>query len=95
MDPFQILGLQPGAKNKDIVQAAAQALRQRQFSGHEIARAQKELLNPIKREAYAFLHLLEIEESSQPTQSFQRVHPDTQDVLMSLERLTCFDQDQT
>ncbi|MCF8039678.1 MAG: hypothetical protein K9K79_10210 [Desulfohalobiaceae bacterium] len=66
MDPYKILEVEPGADSREIVQAAALALRKRRYTGHEIALAQKELLDPVKRAAHAFLYCLDSEAESVP-----------------------------
>ena len=94
MDPFRILELTPDASNREIIQAAALALRKRQYSGHEIALAQKELLDPVKKQAHAFLHSLEFEEGEKTVSEnpgSETAHYKKQAVL-DLKRLTIFDE---
>lgn len=49
MDPYVILDLAPDAGKKEVILAAAKALRERKYSAKEIAIAQKILLNPVKK----------------------------------------------
>ena len=55
MNPYAILGIDQQASKKEIIAAAALALRKRQYSGQEIAAAQRELLDPVARAAQDFL----------------------------------------
>lgn len=57
MNPYHILNLERNAAKKDIIQAAAKAMRERKFSAKEIAIAQKTLLNQSKRVSNIFKHL--------------------------------------
>lgn len=49
MNPNKVLNLAPGAGKKEILMAVARAMREKKFSAKEIAIAQKQLLNPVKR----------------------------------------------
>ena len=99
MDPFRILELTPDASSREILQAAALALRKRQYSGHEIALAQKELLDPVKRQAHAFVHSLELEQGEKRltknpgSEKAQSEALEQKQVALVLERLTLFDTD--
>jgi hypothetical protein len=61
MNPYEILGLDHRATRAEIVGAVARALRLRRHSAHEIARAQRALLDPVTRAAHEFLHFLDVE----------------------------------
>jgi len=99
MDPFRILELTPDASSREIIQAAALALRKRQYSGHEIALAQKKLLDPVKKQAHAFLHSLELGEGEKGlpgnlgSETAQPEALQKQQATLALERLTLFDAD--
>jgi len=56
MDPYRLLGIDKDVSNKEIIQAAALQMRQKQYSAKEIALAQKLLLDPISRGCQAFLY---------------------------------------
>ncbi len=60
MNPFKILNIGPGASKKEIIQAAARAMREKEFTGREIAQAQKMLIEPASRAAQAFLHCIDV-----------------------------------
>lgn len=60
MNPYKILGIDSRAGKKEILEAAARALRERRFSCREVAVAQKELLNPVTRRANDFLHVIDL-----------------------------------
>ncbi len=49
MNPFKILEIDEKATKREIIVAAAKALRDRKYSAKEIAQAQKTLLNPQKK----------------------------------------------
>jgi len=56
MNPYAVLGIDKDASNKEIIQAAALAMRQRRHDARTIAQAQKKLLDPISRVCQAFIH---------------------------------------
>jgi hypothetical protein len=60
MNPFKILNIGAGASKKEIIQAVALAMREKKYSGRELARAQKMLLDPVSGAAQAFLHCIDI-----------------------------------
>jgi hypothetical protein len=49
MDPYKILDVSADAGGREILQAAAKAMKERKYSAKEIAIAQKTLLNPVKK----------------------------------------------
>lgn len=91
MDPYRILDIEPGADSREIIQSATLALRKRQYSGYDIASAQKVLLDPVKRTAQAFLYSLEPTEHKSRPNSLHRRTQNTKRPGLDLERLTCFD----
>ena len=60
MNPYKILDLDPGASKRDIIQAAATAMRKKEYTGKEVAEAQRELMNPISRAAHEFIDLMDV-----------------------------------
>ncbi len=60
MNPYKILEIDRNASKREIIQAAAAALRKRRFSGREVALAQKTLLDPISGKAHEFLQFIDI-----------------------------------
>ena len=56
MNPFKVLDVKRDAGKKNIIAAAAAALKKRKFSALEIATAQKQLLNPETRADLEFLY---------------------------------------
>ena len=54
MNPYKILNIGAASEKRDIVQAAALALRERSYSAKEIAMAQRELLDPVSGAAHRF-----------------------------------------
>ena len=59
MNPFKILNIGAGASKKEIIQAVALAMREKKYSGLELARAQKMLLDPASGAAQEFLHCID------------------------------------
>ncbi len=60
MNPFKVLAIGSNASKKEIIQASARAMREKKYSGRELAQAQKMLLDPVSRAAQEFLHCLDI-----------------------------------
>ncbi len=48
-DPYEVLGVNPGASNAEIGAAMARAMKARQFDARVIAEAQRTLLDPDRR----------------------------------------------
>lgn len=61
MDPFRILNLRGRAGKREIIRAAALALRERRHSAREVALAQKALMDPVSRACHEFLDLMDID----------------------------------
>ena len=57
MDPYKILDVSAGADSREILQAAAKAMKERKYSAKEIAIAQKTLLNPVKKAEELFKNI--------------------------------------
>ncbi len=60
MNPYKILNIDAGAEKRDVVQAAALALRQRRYSAREVAMAQRELLDPVSSAAHQFVQVVDL-----------------------------------
>jgi len=60
MNPFKILNISAGTSKKEIIQAVALAMREKKYSGRELAQAQKMLLEPASRITQEFLHCIDI-----------------------------------
>jgi len=60
MNPFKILNIDAGASKREIIQAVALAMREKKYSGRELARTQKMLLDPVSGAAQAFLNCIDI-----------------------------------
>ena len=61
MNPYKILNIDSGVEKRDIVQAAAHALRDRHHSARKVAMAQRELLDPVSCAAHQFLHFVDLQ----------------------------------
>jgi hypothetical protein len=60
MNPFKILAVDSNASKKEIIQASARAMREKKYSGRELAQAQKMLLDPVSRTVQEFLYCLDV-----------------------------------
>ncbi len=89
MNPYKILNIDYRASKREIIQAAARALRERKFSSREVAVAQKELLDPITKAAHAFLHFIDVK----PLQERLALTRPEARTLTDLKRLSIFDED--
>ncbi|MEA1935117.1 MAG: hypothetical protein U9N60_11975 [Thermodesulfobacteriota bacterium] len=88
MNPYKILGVDRSAGKREIVQAAAMALRERKFSGHEVALAQKQLLDPASKAVLDFLYFVESNQRRAETKPHQ---PGKRPDIADLKRLILFD----
>ena len=88
MNPYKILDIDASAEKRDVVQAAALALRQRHFSAKEVAVAQKELLHPVSKAAHGFLQFLDLKSFVKPINFECPKRPP----LSDLKRLSVFDE---
>ena len=61
MNPFRLLRISPEASPREIVQAAALALREQRHSARDIAEARKELMNPATRRLLNFISTVDLE----------------------------------
>ena len=60
MNPYKVLNVDCRVAKREIIQAAALALRERKFFGRDVALAQKQLLDPISRATHEFLHFIDV-----------------------------------
>ncbi|EFK10295.1 conserved hypothetical protein [delta proteobacterium NaphS2] len=89
MNPYKILNIDGGIEKRDIVQAAALALRERHYSAKEVAMAQRELLDPASSAAHRFLHFVDLDPFLKAV-TFERSEAPR---LSGLKRLEVFDED--
>ena len=87
-NPFKILNISPQSNKKEVIEAAALAMRKKEYSGQEIAVAQKELLDPLKSETLNFVYDLNFEVLEENI-SIDRPEEKAGDFL---KRLTLFDE---
>ncbi len=66
MNPYKILNIDQNATKRDIMAAAARAMKDRNFSGKDVAIAQKKLMNPVSKAIHDFLYVIEIDTSPVP-----------------------------
>ena len=61
MNPYKVLELSAEASPKEILEAAAKALRQKRYSAREIAEARQQLMNPKLRPLLDFICFVDLE----------------------------------
>jgi hypothetical protein len=59
IDPFTLLSLDKTASKQEILLRVAVALRERRHDPKQIAEAQKDLFNPVRRAAAEFMHVID------------------------------------
>lgn len=89
MNPYKILNIDCHATKREIIQAAALAMRERKYSTQEIALAQKELLDPISKEVHIFLNFIDVK----PLQEQLVLSRPKEKAECDLIRLPIFDED--
>ncbi|MEA3544370.1 MAG: hypothetical protein U9R69_04010 [Thermodesulfobacteriota bacterium] len=90
MNPYMTLEIDGLATKKEIIVAAATALRKRKFTGHEIVNAQKLLLDPRMQPIVKFLYQVDfkaLKEGIVATKSLAIAS----ETSANLKRLTLFD----
>ena len=88
MNPYKILNINSNVTKADIILAVTTAMRERKYSAGKIARAQKELLNPISKAAHDFIQFLDIE----PFLTSVDLTPPKLTPSGDIERLSLFDE---
>jgi hypothetical protein len=100
MNPYKVLNITPTATPRDIVQASAQALRDKKHSARDIAEARQQLMNPAAKLILDFVYSVDLEPLiKNPTAPATRVEtaegrPDLNQLnqLEQLKRLDVFDR---
>ena len=87
MNPYKILNIGADAEKREIIQAAALALRQRHSSAREVAIAQREILDPVSNAAHQFLQFVDLK----PFMKSVRLERPESPELSDLKRLPVFD----
>ena len=90
MDPYKVLDVDNNATKREIIQAAARALRHRRFSGREVAVAQKLLLDPVSNKAHEFIHFIDV----RPILDQLDVTRPKEKQVFQLKYLAAFDDDE-
>ncbi len=88
MNPYKILNIGAEAEKKDVVGAAALALRERRYTAKEIAMAQRALLDPVSSVAHRFLQFVDLK----PFLKEVTFEPREVPALHPLKRLKIFDE---
>ncbi len=89
MNPYKILNINSNVTKADIILSVTAAMRERKYPAAAIARAQKELLNPISKAAHDFIQFLDIE----PFLTAIDLTPPKLTQSDAIERLSLFDED--
>ena len=89
MNPYKVLNVDCRAAKREIIQAAALALRERKFPGRDVALAQKQLLNPISTATHEFLYFIDVKPLLEKVDLCQQNEQRVDD----LNRLSVFDED--
>ncbi len=66
MNPYKVLDLAVEAEAKDIIAAAAKAMREKKYSAREIAEARRQLMNPKQRPVLDFICFADVEPLLRP-----------------------------
>ncbi|CAK8714693.1 hypothetical protein GCAAIG_04055 [Candidatus Electronema halotolerans] len=86
MNPYKVLDLSAEAEAKNIIAAAAKAMREKKYSVREIAEARRQLMNPKLRPLLDFICFADVEPLLRPADPpAESCSPD------ELERLDIFD----
>ena len=88
MNPYKILNIDYHADKREIIEAAALAMREKKFSVQEVAIAQKEIMNPIVRAAHDFLQFIDVK----PLQKQLIPSKPREQTVFDLNRLSIFDE---
>lgn len=89
MNPYKILDINKHSTKRDIIQAAALAMRARKYDVRGVAAAQRELIDPISGAAQEFLQFIDLK-SLQDRLDLTRSEVQT---VSSLKYLSCFERD--
>ncbi len=92
MNPFKVLAIGFNASKKEIIQASARAMREKKYSGLELAQAQKMLLDPVSRSVQEFLYCLDVVPFKNRL-SLKRPEGLNRTDIATLTRLTLFDEE--
>ncbi len=89
MNPYAVLNIDRNASKREIIAAATLAMRKRDYSGQEIAIAQKELIDPVLKAVHDFIQFLDLSLGQPPLIQFQPTGPGKDGLP---ERLPVFDR---
>lgn len=92
MNPYKILNVAADVTKKEIIQAVTRAMREKRYSGRELAQAQKLLLDPISGAAQRFLHRVNLSSVRQPLERIDAFESN-RGHISDLTRLSIFDED--
>ena len=88
VNPYKILNIDHRATKREILEAAALAMRQRKFPTREVAEAQKELLDPVSKAVHDFLSFINVK----PLEEGLDLARPEGTAVSQLDRLCIFDE---
>ena len=91
MNPYKILNVDADVTQKEIIQAVTRAMREKKYTGRELAQAQKMLLDPISAAAQEFLHCVNWSALRQPLARMDAFESNREDIS-GLTHLSIFDE---
>ncbi len=92
MNPYKILNVDADVTQKEIIQAVTRAMREKRYSGRELAQAQKMLLDPISGAAQRFLHCVDLRSVRKSLERIEAFESN-RGPISDLTRLSIFDED--
>ncbi len=66
MNPYKVLNIDKNAAKPDIIRAVTLAMKERKYSGKEIALAQQKLMDPVSKGAEKFISFIDLRALSEP-----------------------------
>lgn len=88
MNPYKVLNIDHIASKQEIIKAVTVAMRERKFSGMELAKAQQELLNPNSKAICDFLHFIDMKPLLEQT----KIKIPKKQSMPDLHHLSIFDE---
>ncbi|BBO92714.1 hypothetical protein DSCOOX_58940 [Desulfosarcina ovata subsp. ovata] len=92
MNPYTVLNVDPHATKKEIIQAVARGMREKKYTGRELAQAQKMLLDPVSAAVQEFIHCIHWDDVRRSLPSLDGVMSDRGSIA-GLKRLSIGDEE--
>jgi len=74
MNPYKVLNIDKNAEKPDIIRAVTLAMKDRKYSGKEIALAQQKLMDPVSKGAEKFISFIDFRPLSEALQEKLNLH---------------------